>query len=197
VSINDIIAAGWSQKQADCRSFEALGSRSRGRAVGRHTRDDGSVIDVELSSYAITFGGMPAAFWSACDVTRLRSLLADVIAQQEQERRRDARELDEGTAQTLIAVLLGLRNIEEAAQNLPEALDAVGILCTSVAAVLESIQRTTSDLRPSVLDRVGLEAALELLAVDGSRKGGPLVDVRVTGAPGLRLPESTPGRSLS
>ena len=56
--------------------FEATGSLAGGRTVGRHRKKDGSVMDVELSSFAITFGGMPATLWSAFDVTYLRRIAA-------------------------------------------------------------------------------------------------------------------------
>jgi signal transduction histidine kinase len=56
--------------------FETTTSLSGGRAIGRHKKKDGSVIDVELGSFAITFGGMPATLWSACDVTHLRRIAA-------------------------------------------------------------------------------------------------------------------------
>src|SRR5450432_56270 len=41
------------------------------RVLGRHRKRDGSPIDVEISSFAITFGGLPATLRSISDVTRL------------------------------------------------------------------------------------------------------------------------------
>src|SRR5579872_2328449 len=114
----DLVTAGWSQQQADCRllfernarpmwvfsarvmvdvnraallhydfsrdeflamsieDFEATASLSEGRVIGSHRKKDGSVIDVELSSFAITFGGVPATLWSAYDVASLRRIAA-------------------------------------------------------------------------------------------------------------------------
>ncbi|MDB4979315.1 MAG: sensor hybrid histidine kinase, partial [Myxococcales bacterium] len=40
--------------------------------VARHRKKDGSFIDVELTSFAITFGGQPATLVSIVDVTYLR-----------------------------------------------------------------------------------------------------------------------------
>jgi signal transduction histidine kinase len=194
----------------------------RERLLGRHKKKDGTLFDVELSSFAITFGGMPATLRCASDVTYLRRtaahtdglgllldtrgcvtdvtalhhaedtirvLLANVIAAQEGERRRIARELDDEMAQTLASILLGLRTIGDA-QDLPGAREGLRGLRASVAAAIHGVKRIASGLRPSILDHLGLEPALEHLAREVSRGSGFFVDLRVTGAPARRLPES-------
>src|SRR5947208_5816993 len=63
-----------------------------------------------------------------------------------------------------------------------------------VAAALLGVQRMARGLRPSVLDDLGVEEALERLAVDVSRTHGFLVDVHSTGP---RLPRLAEGLEIA
>ena len=120
----------------------------------------------------------------------IRALLSDVISAQEEERRRIARELHDETAQTLTSLLVGLRALEESPE-IAQAREAAGALRTSVAAALESVKRIARGLRPSILDDLGLEEALERLGAEMNRVHGFSVDLEVTGARVPRLAEAT------
>lgn len=119
----------------------------------------------------------------------IRALLNDVLSAQEEERRRIARELHDETSQTLTSLLVGLRSVEEA-RDLDQAQGAASTLRTLVSAALDGVQRIAWGLRPSALDDLGLEDALERLAADVSRANAFLVDLHVTGARVPRLPEA-------
>ena len=61
-------------------------------ALGRHRKKDGSFIDVEITSFAVTFGGRPAFLDSVLDVTYRRRTEAqtrylDLLAGDGQRRR--------------------------------------------------------------------------------------------------------------
>jgi signal transduction histidine kinase len=92
-------------------------------------------------------------------------LLRRVVAAQEAERQRIARELHDETGQALTAIGLGLRGIssslssenEKGAKNLRQ-------LESLTARSLDELQRLISDLRPSHLDDLGLPAALRWYA---------------------------------
>jgi signal transduction histidine kinase len=164
--------------------------------VRHHRRKDGSIMDVEVDSFAVTFGGRPAFLDSVLDVTErrhaeetIRALLSEVLTAQEAERRRIARELHDDTAQTLASLLVGLRAVE-GSQDLGQALRAAVTLRALVAAALEGVQRMARGLRPSVLDDLGLEDALDRLGVEVSRTHDLVVDVHSTGPRLPRLPES-------
>jgi signal transduction histidine kinase len=58
-----------------------------------------------------------------------------------------------------------------------------------VSAALLGVQRMARGLRPSVLDDLGLEEALERLGIEVSRAQGFLVDLHSTGPRLPRLPE--------
>jgi PAS domain S-box-containing protein len=163
-----------------------------------HRRGDGKRVHIE--SRAVAFydsGGKRLGYVSVNrDITdrryaekTIRALLNDVITAQENERRRISRELHDETAQTLTSLLVGLRGVE-ASQNLGQAQSAAGTLRTLVSSALAGVQRIARGLRPSVLDDLGLEEALERLAVDMARANGFEVDLQVTGPRLPRLPES-------
>jgi PAS domain S-box-containing protein len=119
----------------------------------------------------------------------VRSLLKEVLTAQEVERRRIARELHDETAQTLTSLLVGLRAIEQS-RDLPGALGETSALRGLVAAALEGVKRMSRGLRPSVLDDLGLQEALERLGAEVSRTNGFVVDVDATGPRLPRLPEA-------
>jgi PAS domain S-box-containing protein len=163
-----------------------------------HRREDGKRIHIE--SRAVAFhdsGGARLGYVSVNrDITErrhaeetIRALLDDVITAQEEERRRIARELHDETAQTLTSLLVGLRAVEESPE-IEQARQAAGTLRASVAAALDSVKRIARGLRPSILDDLGLEEALERLGVEMTRAHGFVVDLQVTGARLPRLPEA-------
>jgi PAS domain S-box-containing protein len=163
-----------------------------------HRREDGKRIHIESRAVAFFDGaGTRLGYVSVNrDITErryaeetIRALLNDVLSAQEDERRRIARELHDETAQTLTSLLVGLRTVEEA-RDLGEAQGAASTLRALVAAALNGVQRIAGGLRPSVLDDLGLEDALERLAADVSRANTFLVDLQVTGGRVPRLPEA-------
>lgn len=92
----------------------------------------------------------------------LRTLSAHVQALQEEERIRIAREIHDELGQSLTALKMDvalLRNSSKESSKIPvERLD--GILAL-VNATIHSVQRIATELRPGVLDDLGLTAALE------------------------------------
>src|SRR5690349_11347475 len=91
--------------------------------------------------------------------TKLRELSIRLIAVQDQERRRIARELHDSTGQALTALKMNLDRLPELGKLTPEQ---AGLLSESVALVQAmSVQvRTISYLlHPPLLDEVGLVSA--------------------------------------
>jgi len=92
-----------------------------------------------------------------------RQLMEKVIATQEDERRRIARELHDSTSQNLTSLIVGLRMMEAQCANC--ALPAkVADLRAVASHTLEEVHDLSMRLRPRVLDDLGLAAALERLA---------------------------------
>jgi signal transduction histidine kinase len=105
-----------------------------------------------------------------------RNGLQRVVAAQEAERRRLARELHDETGQTLTSVTLGLKSVEERLDD-PETREAVAELGRQVAATMQDVRRIAIELRPKVLDDYGLESALERLTTTFATQTGIAVDL--------------------
>jgi two-component system, NarL family, sensor histidine kinase DevS len=104
-----------------------------------------------------------------------RETLRRIVAAQELERQRLARELHDETGQALTSILLGLKRLEGAES--PEALHAVREL---VVATLQDVRRLAVELRPKVLDDFGLVPALERLTQGFAEHTGIAVDLEAS-----------------
>ncbi len=110
-----------------------------------------------------------------------RDALRRVVAAQELERRRLARELHDETGQALTSILLGLKQLEGAES------ESVARLRELVVATLRDVRRLAVELRPKVLDDFGLVPALERLTMEFAEQTGIEVDLEA-GAISDRLP---------
>jgi signal transduction histidine kinase len=118
-------------------------------------------------------------------------LLAQLINAQEEERRRIARELHDGVGQALTSLMVGLKLLDqecEAALLLNKTADLRQI----AKETLDEVRLLSRQLRPSVLDDLGLAAALERYAVEfASRYPGLNVDLHCDLPARLPLPVET------
>ncbi|HEV8636201.1 MAG TPA: sensor histidine kinase [Chloroflexota bacterium] len=98
------------------------------------------------------------------------------------ERARLARELHDETAQRLVAIgqRLDLLQMEAGAGPVGRALDQVRDM---VDHALVDVRRISRDLRPAILEDLGLKAAVEALVADVARSGGAEVTLRIEGKP--------------
>lgn len=88
-------------------------------------------------------------------------MLRRIVAAQEAERQRIARELHDETGQALTAIGLGLRGVASSRKHSGDKIsDNLHQLEQLVEHSLMELQRLISDLRPSHLDDLGLGAAL-------------------------------------
>lgn len=92
---------------------------------------------------------------------KIARLLEKVITVQEEERKRIAREIHDDTMQTLSALLLKLEMVKlRAAQADQGALAEVQDI---IVRTLSGLRTIIQNLRPSILDDIGLEAAIRWL----------------------------------
>lgn len=103
----------------------------------------------------------------------LEFLSRRMVRQHEEERRRLSFELHDETAQVFAAVKLQLGVVQE---EVPPALaERIGRAVSLVDAGMRGIRNVTNDLRPSLLDDLGLLPALRSLAAEvGERRGVPV-----------------------
>jgi signal transduction histidine kinase len=105
-----------------------------------------------------------------------RDAIQRVVAAQENERRRLARELHDETGQTLTSVSLGLKSVEQRITD-TATREAVAELGRQVAQTMQDVRRIALELRPKVLDDYGLVSALERLTSTFSSQTGIQVDL--------------------
>ncbi len=117
-----------------------------------------SVSDERFDQLIDTFNEMLSQLEQ--DAARSRSLSRHILQAQEDERQRLARELHDEAAQALTSLLVRLRLLERA-YDPAEAQQRVAELRELTAQALEEVRRVALDLRPKILDDLGLVAALE------------------------------------
>jgi two-component system, NarL family, sensor histidine kinase DevS len=114
----------------------------------------------------------------AVDLSRrvARDALRRVVAGQELERRRLARELHDETGQALTSILLGLRAVEDARSG-DGVQQSIGDVRELVVTTLQDVRKLAVQLRPKALDDFGLVPALERLVQTFSEGTGISVDL--------------------
>ncbi|MGN6243042.1 MAG: ATP-binding protein [Motilibacteraceae bacterium] len=140
--------------------------------LGRRDRDT-------LADLARQTGASVRAVVLADELRRSRDRLAQA---RESERRRLRRELHDQAASSLAAVLLGLERLAEDREDTVPQRVLVGRLRTETAGVLGTLRTLMDDLRPSVLDDVGLLEALRSRAASAAESGQLPVEVRLPAA---------------
>jgi len=120
------------------------------------------------------------------DAVEMQQLSRQIIQAQEEERYRLARELHDEAAQALTSLLVHLRLLERAHEP-AEAQKRVQELRELTARALEDVRRVALDLRPTILDDLGLAPALEW-RIDELNKRGDLRATIAIGGLESRLP---------
>ncbi|MBI4380336.1 MAG: HAMP domain-containing protein [candidate division NC10 bacterium] len=114
-------------------------------------------------------------------------LLTQLITAQEEERKRISRGLHDEAGQALTSILVGLKLIENAT-DIREAHQQSGSLRALTVETLEALHDLSLNLRPGVLDELGLAAALEHYVKDFGAKHGLATDFQAHGFDSRRLP---------
>ena len=111
-----------------------------------------------------------------------RRLLDELIRVQEEERKRVARELHDRVGQSLTALIMAVGSVEEI---IPPEADHVrrhlAEIRTMMAAVVEETRRLMLDLRPALLDDLGLIPAIRSYAEAHLGPAGVQLEVEVAG----------------
>jgi len=97
---------------------------------------------------------------------RLEGLSRRLLDAQEEERRHVARELHDELGQTMTAIKLGLQTLRLAPEPSQQQIDHIS---ARVDDLIDQVRRLSRELRPSLLDDLGLEAALRWL-IDQHRR---------------------------
>jgi len=123
---------------------------------------------------------------------RLKELTQRVIDTQEEERARLARELHDGISQNLVGVRYAMdlasrkvrTHVDDAALTIDRGVEALN-------GAIKEIRRLSHDLRPRVLDDLGLTAALEALCYNFAERTGIETEIEASGFTDMFKPEAS------
>jgi len=111
-----------------------------------------------------------------------RRAAASVIKAQEEERKRIARELHDETSQSLTGLVIGIRMIEESVPgDMPEIRERLHNISDLAHQTLNEVHTMAVRMRPSVLDDLGLAAALRSYVKEFSGNTHIPVDLQLMG----------------
>ena len=117
-----------------------------------------------------------------------RKLLRQLGLAEERERSRIARELHDQLGQELTAVKLHLHLLEQRNTDRPEELAAIRQIAGMTDGLMRTTQRLAWELRPGVLDALGLTLSLKNLTAEWSAKNNIPVSLKLPPLPAQRLP---------
>jgi signal transduction histidine kinase len=140
-----------------------------------HARDPFTALD---DGFLLALGHQVGAALENADLysrleirtMELARLSARMIEQHEEERRRLSRELHDETAQVFSAVKMELGVLRDTAQ--PGEAARLDQVLSLIDTGIRSIRSVTNDLRPSLLDDLGLLPALRSLVADFGERSG-------------------------
>ncbi|KPK48191.1 MAG: hypothetical protein AMJ77_00680 [Dehalococcoidia bacterium SM23_28_2] len=192
MNVRDFLSDEGLSKAREIRGKLLSGEPTNGPYEQEIIKKDGTSARLQLTTGLLVSDGQPRAFQLiARDITEQKRLqenlnfyLQQVTRAQEHERQRIAQELHDETAQSLLLMAQRLDSLaliasrwrhKEVAGELKE------VRGTAVEALME-LRRLAQDLRPRILDDMGLVPALEWLADDLTQQYGIEARVEVNGS---------------
>ncbi len=110
--------------------------------------------------------------------TQLRELASRLVSAQEEERARIAREIHDEFGQQLTGLNINLAWLEKRVRenksptSPAQLLDKISVMQDQIKTTIKTLRRIATDLRPGILDSLGLVAALEWQAKEFSERTG-------------------------
>lgn len=180
VSALFFVVAGWLGASVTrpvlelARTVARLGAGDRGATVPVHSGD-------EVGQLAQAFNRMSTDLErTTVSKVELERLAGRLISAQEDERRRVARELHDDLVQQVAAMAVEIGRLERMAEVASaDVAPGLGELKRRLARLSEDVHRLSRRIHPSVLDELGLTAAIEAECRAFMERGGPPVDVRI------------------
>ncbi len=156
----------------------------------RHKKKDGTIIHVEIYSHEILYEGKRVWLGLSHDVTEkykakellqksyedIRQLASNLQSIREDERTNIAREIHDELGQQLTGLKMDMhwlsRKIKSTDEEVNKKMDESIHL---INATITSVRKIATDLRPSILDDLGLLAALEWQSEEFAKRSGTKV----------------------
>jgi two-component system, NarL family, sensor histidine kinase UhpB len=186
--------------RAHIEHFGATGVTTRRMGVQSEIvglRANGQEFPVEASISQVAVGGRKLFTVILRDITerkraerelresreQLRQLSASLLAVREEEKARIARELHDELGQALTGIKMDLAQLAvRLTPEQPGAIDRVNAMSVLIESTVASVRRLATELRPLMLDDLGLVPTIEWLVGDFSKRTGIAVQ--------LSLPDS-------
>lgn len=146
------------------------------KGTAQHKKKNGELMQVQIDGFTIEYQNKPAETIIINDITKqkkyedeildvnikLRNLTAHLQKVREEERIAISREIHDELGQQLTGIKLDaswLKNTLETVK--PEVNDRAYRLIESINKTIQDVRKISTNLRPGVLDDLGLEAAIE------------------------------------
>jgi PAS domain S-box-containing protein len=175
---------------------EALGKLKDGESyngVWKHLKKDGSIVRVNIISHDIIYNGQPAKLVLASDITEkleaeerlqesheaYKQLASHLETVREAERTHIAREIHDELGQQLTGLKMDISWLSkkiktkdsEIQQKIKETIELID-------GTVITVRRIATELRPSILDDLGLVAAMEWQSEEFERRSGIRTDFK-------------------
>ncbi|MFC2001342.1 sensor histidine kinase, partial [Chloroflexota bacterium] len=109
--------------------------------------------------------------------------ISEVTKAQEEERRRIARELHDETVQSLASLVLDIEAMSKDESRLSkESILRLEQLKDKTRSIMKEVRRYSHELRPDILDKLGLIPALELLTAELNKERMIKAGIEVIGS---------------
>jgi PAS domain S-box-containing protein len=172
--------------------------------VWRHRKKDGTVFFVDIVTHDIMYEGHATRLVLANDITEkykaeerlrksydeIRNLTGHLQNVREEERLHIAREIHDELGQLLTVLKMDVSWLNKKTD--PEntyAKEKLGEILTLIDTTVRTVRRIASELRPSLLDDLGLHAAMEWHLEEIERRAGIAGHLQI-GEAELQLPDS-------
>ena len=169
-------------QEAQMRLFMMRGQVEQLQAKQQHLERHGDMLRqvLDMAGRAGLVGN--GTDRGAAEVAGEGSLIVRVISAQENERQRLARQMHDGPAQSLTNLILQAEICERLFDTDPvRARSELGVLKDAVTANFQKVREFIFDLRPMMLDDLGLNPTLKRYVQDFEAKSGLACNLVITG----------------
>ena len=136
---------------------------------GTHQRKDGTTYPVEARLQYLRSETPPVFFAEVSDISERRKTQQARYEGQEMERKRIAMEIHDGIGQMLIAIKQRVLNLDFMEADKEELKEKVTEIDKILSMTIEEARRTSNNLAPIVLKKMGIEDAIEMLCNQTSK----------------------------
>lgn len=145
--------------------------RKRAEAALKEAYDE---LEMRVAERTAELAGSNQALHASRE--QLRALSAHLQSIREEERTYIAREIHDELGQTLTALMMDLSWLEDRLEKSSETqrtlVEKTGSMMTLVDSTMVTVRKIAAELRPGVLDELGLRAAVEWQAAEFERRTG-------------------------